>query len=75
MVSVGHFGAKVPAAVQNEVLARQSDLASGKLHPFYARQAVMDNEGHEVIAAGKTLSDEQILGMNWLAAGVQGKVK
>jgi basic membrane protein A len=75
MVSVGYFGPKVPHAVQTEVRARQKAIASGKLHPFYARRAIKDNEGHEVIAAGKTLTDEQILGMNWLVEGVQGKVK
>jgi len=74
MIRVGDFGSKVPKAVQQEVLARQKDIASGKLHPFAAKQAVLDNEGHTVIAKGQTLSDEQILGMNWLVAGVQGKL-
>ena len=74
MVRVGDFGSKVPAAVQAEVLARQKDIASGRLHPFFAKNAISDNEGNEVIAKGQTLSDAQILGMNWLVAGVQGKL-
>jgi simple sugar transport system substrate-binding protein len=74
MIRVGDFGSKVPQVVQAEVLARQKDIAAGRLHPFKAQQAVLDNEGHEIIAKGQTLSDEQILGMNWLVAGVQGKV-
>jgi simple sugar transport system substrate-binding protein len=74
MVRVGDFGSKVPKAVQEEVLARQKDIASGRLKPFFAKSAVLDNEGSVVIAKGTTLSDEQILGMNWLVAGVQGKV-
>ena len=36
--------------------------------------AVADNQGHTVIAAGKALSDAQILNMNWLVQGVQGKL-
>ena len=36
--------------------------------------AVRDNAGQEVIPAGQTLSDLQILQMNWLAEGVQGKL-
>ena len=57
------------------MLARQKDIAVGKLHPFHAAQAaVRDNEGHEVIAKGQTLGDAQILGMNWLVEGVQGKI-
>ena len=74
MIRVEGFGTKVPKAVQQEVLARQKEIASGKLHPFYARQAVFDNQGKEVIAKGQTLSDEQILKMNWLVQGVQGKL-
>ena len=74
MIRVGDFGSKVPKAVQQEVLARQKDIASGKLHPFAAKADVLDNEGKLAIAKGKTLSDADILSMNWLVAGVQGKV-
>ena len=74
MIKVDGFGSKVPQAVQEEVLARQKDIAAGKLHPFYARQAVLDNEGKAVIAKGQTLTDGQILKMNWLVQGVQGKL-
>jgi len=74
MIKVEGFGSKVPKAVQQEVLARQQDIAAGKLHPFHASQAVRDNEGQEVIAKGQTLTDDQILKMNWLVQGVQGKL-
>jgi simple sugar transport system substrate-binding protein len=74
MIKVDGFGAKVPKAVQLEVLARQKDIASGKLQPFHATQAVLDNEGKVVIAKGQSLSDEQILKMNWLVQGVQAKL-
>ena len=74
MIRVGDFGPKVPKAVQTEVLNAQKAMAQGKLLPFKAREAVRDNEGQVVIAPGETLSDEKILGMNWLVAGVQGKI-
>ena len=74
MVRVGDFGPRVPKAVQDEVLARQKDIAAGRLHPFHAVAAVRDNEGREVIPAGHTLSDTDILRMNWLVEGVQGKL-
>jgi len=74
MIRVDSFGPKVPKEVVDEVLARQRDIAAGKVHPFKARTALMDNEGREVLAAGKTLSDEQILSMNFLVQGVQGKL-
>jgi basic membrane protein A len=73
MIRVGDFGPKVPKAVQAEVLARQKDIAAGKLHPFRAgKTGIDDNVGREVIAPGKQLSDEEILTMNWLVDGVLG---
>ena len=74
MIRVDSFGPRVPTKVADEVLARQRDIAAGKLHPFKARTTLLDNEGHEVLAVGKTLSDEQILNMNFLVQGVQGKL-
>ena len=75
MVKVDAFGPKVPAAVRDEVLLRQKEIAAGKLHPFAAGKFdIKDNQGQVVIGAGKTLLDGQILGMNWLAEGVQGKL-
>ncbi len=74
MIRVDSFGPKVPKKVVVEVLARQRDLAAGRLNPFHARSAMMDNEGHQVLAAGQTLSDAQIVDMNFLVEGVQGKL-
>ncbi len=72
MVRVGDFGPKVPKAVQDEVLARQKDIAAGKLRPFAG--PFSDNTGKVVVAKGAALTDEQILGMNFLISGVQGKL-
>lgn len=72
MVRVEHFGPKAPQAVRDEVLARQRDIASGKLKPF--RGPIADNEGRQVVPAGTAMTDEQILSMNFLVSGVQGKL-
>jgi len=72
MVRVGDFGPKVPKKVQDEVLAQQKQMGAGKLHPFTG--PITDNEGRNVLPAGQQLSDEQILSMNYLVAGVVGKV-
>jgi simple sugar transport system substrate-binding protein len=74
MIRVGDFGPKVPQAVRAEVLNAQKAIGQGTLQPFHAVQAVRDNEDHVVIAKGETLSAEKILAMNWLVAGVQGKI-
>ena len=72
MVRVGDFGPKVPKKVQGEVLAQQKKMGAGQLHPFTG--PITDNEGRNVLPAGQQLSDEQILSMNFLVAGVVGKV-
>ena len=72
MIRVGWFGPKVPKGVQQEVLQRQQDIAAGKLKPFTG--PIVDNEGHEVLPRGSTMTDAQILSMNFLVSGVIGKV-
>lgn len=72
MIRVDHFGPKVPKAVREEVLARQKDIAAGKLKPFAGPLA--DNEGRQVLPRGQALTDDQILNMNFLVSGVQGKI-
>ena len=75
MIRVGDFGPRVPEAVRREVLARQQDIASGRLKPFAAAGAdVRDNEGRVGIARGAALDDGRILKMDWLAEGVQGRI-
>jgi basic membrane protein A len=71
MVRVEHFGPKVPKAVQEEVLARQRDIAAGRLQPFAGPLA--DNTGRTVVARGTAMTDAQILAMDFLVAGVLGK--
>lgn len=72
MIRVGDFGPAVPKAVQDEVLARQKEIASGRLLPFAG--PIEDNEGKPVLPKGQAMTDEQILSMNFLVSGVQGKI-
>ncbi len=72
MIRVGDFGPKVPKAVQQEVLARQKDIAAGRLKPFAG--PITDNEGREVVPKGQVMTDEQIRTMNVLVSGVQGRI-
>jgi len=72
MIQATGFGPKVPQKVRDEVLARQKDIASGRLRPF--KGPIVDNEGKTQVAAGLAMSDLEILQMNFLVQGVQGKV-
>ena len=76
MVKVEHFGPKLPKAVREEVLARQQEMAAGKLQPFRAVQAdIRDNQAQVRIPKGAQLSDAQLLQMDWLAEGVVGSIR
>jgi basic membrane protein A len=72
MIRVGDFGPKVPKPVQDEISAKQKALGTGKLMPFAG--PITDNDGKLVLPAGQFLSDAQILNMNYLVQGVQGRV-
>ncbi len=74
MIRVEGFGPKVPTAVRQEVLKRQSEMAAGKVRVFAGgRVGVKDNTGRLVIAPGKSLSDAEILNMDWAVEGVVGR--
>ena len=72
MIRVGDFGTQAPRAVQEEVRARQHQIAAGRLLPFAG--PITDNEGKVIVPKGKALTDPQILAMNFLVSGVQGKI-
>lgn len=75
MIRVDSFGPKVPKAVVDEVNAAQKAMSVGTLKPFAAEgQDVLDSEGRIFIPRGGFLSDGQILSMNVLVSGVQGKI-
>ena len=72
MVKVQGFGKAVPATVRREVLSRRDEIAAGRLHPFHG--PLVDQEGKTVLPAGEVLSDERILGMDFLVAGVSPRL-
>ena len=75
MIRIEGFGRKVPAAVQAEVLARQKDMAAGRLGVFVGgATGVKDSEGRTVIRPGQALDDRAILGMDWYVQGVTGQL-
>ncbi len=72
MVVMAPFNPAMPKPVADEVMARRDDVIAGKLAPFQG--PLKDQAGAEKVPAGGKLADEQILGMNWLAEGVEGKL-
>ncbi|MEZ5649265.1 MAG: BMP family ABC transporter substrate-binding protein [Burkholderiaceae bacterium] len=50
----------------------QADIKAGKLHPFAG--PVVDQDGKEIIPAGKTMTDEQMGQMDFYVQGIVGKL-
>ena len=72
MVRMAPFNPALPKQVADEVMARQADIEAGRLAPFQG--PIKDQSGAVKVPAGKALTDPEILGMNWLAEGVEGKL-
>lgn len=49
--------------------AKVAEIAAGNFHPFDG--PVIDQAGSEIIAKGNTLSDGDLLAINWLVQGVE----
>jgi basic membrane protein A and related proteins len=72
MVRLAPFNPATPADVKTEALSIEQQIKDHKLHPFSG--PIKDQSGKEVVAAGKTVPDEDLLKMNWFVEGVIGSV-
>lgn len=70
IVDLAPFNKAVPAGVVKLVNTKKRDIVRGKLHPFAG--PVKDNTGKLVVPSGKTLSDADMLSINWFVEGVEG---
>jgi basic membrane protein A and related proteins len=72
MIRVGDFGPKVPKGFRMKFWPSKKQWAQANCCRFTG--PITDNEGKLVLPAGQSLSDAQILNMNYLVQGVQGRV-
>jgi len=71
MIRMAPSGPNVPPAAWAAAQAAQAAITAGK--PAFAGP-IKDQAGQVRVAAGAAMEDKDILSMNWLAEGVQGKV-
>ncbi len=71
-VKLADFNAKVPQDVRDKVMAAIQQLKDGKDDIFAG--PLYDQNGNEVLPAGKKFDDGQLLSMQMLVKGVQGKL-
>ena len=72
MIKLAPLNSAVPKDVATLVAAKEKDIVAGKLHPFQG--PVKDNSGKERVAAGKTMSDDEMQKMDFYVEGVQGSL-
>lgn len=68
-VGIGSLSSDLSADQTAEVEKAMASIASGSFHPFNG--PIMGQDGSEKVAAGATLDDGSILGINWLVKGVE----
>ena len=72
MVVLAPLNKSVPADVGRLFDDRRRDIAEGKLLPFAG--PIKDNGGAMKVAAGASLTHEQLMSINWYVEGVDGTV-
>ncbi len=72
MIKLAPFNKVVPPDVVAMVKKAEGEIAAGKLHPFTG--PMKTNDGKEVLAAGKTITDAELSKMDYYVEGVVGKL-
>jgi len=69
MVQIAPYGPRVPEEVRAEAEAVKQGIIDGTLHPFAG--PIRDQAGKLRVPEGQSLSDEELLKMDWYVEGVQ----
>ncbi len=72
MIKLAPLNSAIPQDVKDQVVKIEKDIAAGKFHPFAG--PVKDQDGKVRVAAGKTMSDDEMQKMDFYVEGVQGKL-
>ncbi|MCP5150269.1 MAG: BMP family ABC transporter substrate-binding protein [Ectothiorhodospiraceae bacterium] len=72
MVEMAPYNEALAADVVAAARAAEAAIRDGSLHPFQG--PIRDQAGKEVVAAGATVGDEDLLKMDWYVEGVQGNL-
>jgi simple sugar transport system substrate-binding protein len=72
MIQMAPINPKVPKDVAALISRLQAQIENGKLHPFTG--PVLDQDGKARVAAGKTISDEDLEKMDYFVQGVASKM-
>ena len=69
-VKVTTHNPALPEGVLSQMREAEKAIIDGNLHPFTG--PIKDNKGNEKVAAGTTMPDDQLRGIDWMVEHVQG---
>ena len=72
MISLAPLNPVIPAELRNRIASMEKQIAAGTLHPFSG--PVVDQDGKTRVAAGQTMSDGDLSGMDYYVQGVVSKL-
>ena len=72
MIGLAPLNAAVPADVATLVSETETAIRTGEFHPFTG--PIKNQVGEEIVAAGVTMTDDELQKMEWYVEGVQGKL-
>ncbi len=72
LLALAPYGEMVPEDVQALVEQEKARIISGEFNVFVG--PLKDNAGTEKVAAGVSMTDEEMLAFNWLVEGVKGSI-
>ncbi len=73
VVDIAPFGPMVPQDVKDKVAAVKQEIIKGNNAIFVG--PIKDQNGKELVPAGKSMTDPEMLGMSWFVEGVIGNTK
>jgi basic membrane protein A and related proteins len=72
LVDIAPYGPAVPPEVAEEADAVKEAIIAGERHPFEG--PIRNQAGEEVVAEGETMSDEEVLRMDYYVEGIAGRL-
>lgn len=72
MIALAPLNSAIPAELQNRIASMEKQIAAGSLHPFNG--PVVDQDGKTRVAAGQTMNDGDLSGMDYYVQGVVSKL-
>ncbi len=72
MIALAPLNPAIPAELQSRIASMEKQIAAGTLHPF--KGPVVDQDGKTRVAAGQTMSDGDLSGMDYYVQGVVSKL-